>query len=250
MPRRSRPTARSLHSSACDGRRSSFPSAAPANTAPPQALVQPDRARRGGCACRGAQDQQHAHFTRARAMGGGFPFPRPPPPTPQRRSLWGNGIGTEGAAALAEALKTNSTLTSLECVRWAAVFLSLGRPRQHRTAAGSSKTRSGPRGRLRLPRHSRPTARSLRSGACDGRRSSFPSAAPANTAPPQALPQPDRVRGGGCACRGAQDQQHAHFARVRAMGGALPFHRPPPANTAPPQPQRQRDRGRGGGCAC
>ena len=34
--------------------------------------------------------------------------------------------------------------------------------------------------------------------------------APANAAPPQPRQQPDRARGGGCACRGAQDQQHAH----------------------------------------
>ena len=33
---------------------------------------------------------------------------------PSRTSLWGNNIGPEGARALAETLRTNTTLTVLE----------------------------------------------------------------------------------------------------------------------------------------
>ena len=142
LPRRSRPTALSLRSSAFDGRCACFPSDARANKLSPQPQRQQHQGRGGGCGCRGAHDQQHSHFAQVRSTGAALASPQTHAPTNHRRSLWYNQIGAEGAAALAEALKTNSTLTSLECVRRALRLLPLRRTRQHCIAAASLGTRS------------------------------------------------------------------------------------------------------------
>ena len=129
-----------------------------------------------------------------RSTGAALAFPQTHATTNHRRRLEYNQIGAEGAAAVAEALKTNSTLTQLKCVRRALRLLPLRRTRQRTIAAVSKSTRSRTWERLRLPRRSRPTALSLRSSAFNGRCACFPSDACANIPSPQPRWHQDRAQ--------------------------------------------------------